>query len=188
MNAAAGPTVVILNGVGSVGKSTTARALQLIARRRFLYVAMDTFLEMLPAGMLDHPDGLVFERAPDDGRPVIAIRTGPLLRRAMRGMRHAVAAMAAQGNDLIVDEVMIEESALRDYRELLKPFDLRVVGLFAPLEVLEARERARGDRGIGLARWQYGRVHRGIVYDLEVDTTAASPETCARLIRDSFGL
>lgn len=83
---------------------------------------------------------------------------------------------------------MIEAGTAQEYRDLLRPFDLRLVGLFAPLDVLEARERARGDREIGLARWQYGRVHRGIIYDLKVDTTAAAPAECAHLIRDAFGL
>ncbi|MBX3502438.1 MAG: AAA family ATPase [Alphaproteobacteria bacterium] len=180
--------VVILNGVGSVGKSATARALQAIATRPFLHVAMDAFLEMLPAAMLDHPDGLVFERAEHDGLPVIAIKGGPVLERAMLGMRHAIAALAAQGNDLIVDEVMLDAAPVRQYRDLLKDVDLRLVGLFAPLDVLEARERARGDRQIGLARWQHDRVHRGIVYDLEVDTAAMPPSACAELIRERFDL
>jgi chloramphenicol 3-O phosphotransferase len=180
--------VIILNGVGSVGKSSTARALQAITNEPFLYIAMDTFLEMLPPGMLDHPDGLTFERGQREGLPVIAIRSGPVLQRAMRGMRHAIAAMAAQGNNLIVDEVMLDTGPAQAYRDLLKPYELRFVGLFAPLEVLEARERARGDREIGLARWQYDHVHRDVGYDLELDTTATPPETCARLIRERFGL
>jgi len=180
--------IVILNGVGSVGKSSTARALQAIAARPFLYVAMDAFLEMLPAAMLDHADGLLFERDGRDGPPSIAIKAGPVLQRTMQGMRHAIAAMAAQGNDLIVDEVMLDPATVQAYRELLSPFDLRMVGLFAPLDVLEARERARGDREIGLARWQYDRVHRGIAYDLELDTTVMTPQLCAERIRDSFQL
>jgi chloramphenicol 3-O phosphotransferase len=182
------PQVIILNGIGSVGKSTTARALQSIASRPFLHVSMDAFLDMLPEELLAHPNGLVFEAALDDGKPIIAIRSGPVLQRAMRGMRHAVAAMAAQGNNIIVDEVMIEPQTAQEYRDLLRSFDLRLVGLFAPLDVLEARERSRRDREVGLARWQYGRVHRNVAYDLELDTTAALPTECARLIRDAFGL
>ena len=182
------PQVIILNGIGSVGKSSTAKALQAITAKPFLHVAMDAFLDMLPEKMLAHPDGLLFEAAQDGDKPIIAIRTGPVLERAMRGMRHAVAAMAGQGNSLIVDEVMIGTQAMQEYRALLRPFDLRLVGLFAPLAVLEARERARGDRELGLARWQYGRVDRDLAYDLEVDTAAAAPAECARLIRDAFGL
>ena len=138
--------IIILNGIGSVGKSSTAKALQAITSKPFLHVAMDAFLDMLPENMLAHPDGLMFEVSQDGGKPIIAIRSGPVLERAMRGMRHAVAAMAEQGNNLIVDEVMVGAEATQEYRALLRPFDLYLVGLFAPLDLLEERERARGDR------------------------------------------
>ncbi|WP_264715168.1 phosphotransferase-like protein [Limobrevibacterium gyesilva] len=103
-------------------------------------------------------------------------------------MRHAIAAMAAQGNNLVVDEVVIGKDKEREYRALLSRFDFRLVGLFAPLAVLEARERERGDREIGLARWQHDRVHRDMTYDLEIDTTATTPLENAQRIRDAFGL
>jgi chloramphenicol 3-O phosphotransferase len=77
---------------------------------------------------------------------------------------------------------------VREYRALLGPFGVRFVGLFAPLTVLEARERARGDRLLGLARWQFDRVHRDVVYDLEIDASAASPLENARMICGAFGL
>ena len=180
--------IIILNGVGSVGKSSTARALQTITVRPFLHVAMDTFIHMLPEAMFGHPDGLIFETVQDQGKPSIIIRTGPVIERAMQGMRHAIAAMAAQGNSLIVDEVMIGKDKEREYRALLSGFDVRFVGLFAPLDVLEERERARGDREIGLARWQHDRVHRDMIYDLEIDTTMTTPLENAQKIRDAFGL
>jgi chloramphenicol 3-O phosphotransferase len=103
-------------------------------------------------------------------------------------MRHAIAAMAAQGNNLIVDDVLLGEDKAADYAQLLRPFDVFRVGVFAPLNVLEARERQRGDRLIGLARWQYDRVHTGIEYDLEVDTGTASAVACAELIKQRFRL
>jgi chloramphenicol 3-O phosphotransferase len=180
--------IIILNGVGSVGKSSTARALQAITAEPFLHIALDAFITMLPERMIGHPDGLTFDAEEVQGRPHVVIGSGPVVARAMRGMRHAVAAMAAQGNNLIVDEVMLGENKVRDYRTLLSGFALRFVGLFAPLEVLEARERARGDRMVGLARWQFDRVHLGMTYDLEIDTSTKTPEACARLICDSFSV
>jgi chloramphenicol 3-O-phosphotransferase len=99
--------IIILNGVGSVGKSSTAKALQEIAETPFLHVSMDAFLDMLPASMFGHRDGLVFEALEEDGRPSVAIHTGPVMDRAMRGMRRAIAAMAEAGNNLIVDDVML---------------------------------------------------------------------------------
>jgi chloramphenicol 3-O phosphotransferase len=180
--------IVILNGVGSVGKTATARAFQAIASKPFLHVAMDAFLDMLPEHMLDHPDGLTFETIQDQGKPCVVIKTGAVIERTMLGMCHAVAAMAAQGNNLIVDEVLIGRDKEIHYRTLLARYDVRWVGLFAPLDVLEARERARGDRAIGLARWQYGRVHHDRVYDLEIETTQATPLENARKICAAFGL
>ncbi|CAN5789195.1 hypothetical protein BH11PSE1_BH11PSE1_15000 [soil metagenome] len=180
--------IIILNGVGSVGKSSTARALQQICARPFLHVSMDAFLDMLPRALIGHPDGLVFETLDDGGKPSVASHSGPVMDAALRGMRRAIAAMAAAGNHIIVDDVILDSLDEADYREVLVGFETRFVGLFAPLEVLEARELARGDRVIGLSRWQYGRVHEGRTYDLEIDTSRTTPDQNAVLIRDAFGL
>ena len=179
--------IVLLNGVGSAGKSSIAKALQTMTNEPFLHVQMDAFLDMLPAASIGHADGLVFETIEQDGKPSVVIRSGPVADRAFRGMRHAVAAMAAQGNNLVIDEVLLG-AKWEEYAELLAPFGVFLVGVFAPLDVLEARERERGDRLIGLARWQYDRVHRGMTYDLELDTSRASPMECATLIKQKFGL
>ncbi len=182
------PHVIILNGVGSVGKTSTARALQTIAAKPFLHVSMDAFAEMLPERMLGHPDGMIFETVQEQGLPSVVIRTGPVMARAMRGMRHAIAAMAAQQNDLVVDDVMLDAADAEEYRALLTHTQLRFVGLFAPLDVIEARERARGDRRLGLARWQFERVHQGQRYDLEIETSASTPSGNAQQICAAFDL
>src|SRR5262249_36664812 len=174
--------IVLLNGTGSAGKGSIARALQTITTGPFLHVEMDAFLEMLPEASFGHPDGLIFETVQEDGRPSVVITTGPVAERAFRGMRHAIAAMAAQGNNLIVDDVLLGDEKA-EYAQLLSPFDVKVVGVFASLDVLEARERQRGDRMVGLARWQHERVHKGMNYDLEVDTSRATPMECAKLIK-----
>lgn len=180
-------TIILLNGVGSVGKSSIAKALQTITAEPFLHVEMDSFLNMMPELYWDHPDGLVFETVQRDGKPAVIIRSGPVADRAFRGMRHAIAAMAGQGNNLLVDDVLLEEE-LAEYSALLAGFTFHLVGLHAPLEVLEARERTRGDRLAGLARWQYDRVHRSKRYDLELDTSKATPMECAEAIKRRFGL
>jgi chloramphenicol 3-O phosphotransferase len=179
--------IILLNGVGSAGKSSIARALQMITAEPFLHVQMDAFIDMLPQALQDHADGFSYEAAADGDKPSIVIRTGPVGARALRGMRHAIAAMARQGNNLIVDDVLCD-GEMPEYLELLSAFDLHWVGVFAPLEVLEAREIQRADRLPGLARWQYGRVHKGIRYDLEVDTSTLTPLECARRIQLEFRL
>ena len=180
-------TVILLNGVGSAGKSSIAKALQAITAAPFLHVAMDAFLEMMPARCWDHPEGITFETVRQDGKPSVVIHSGPVAERIMRGMRRSIAAMAREGSNLIVDDVLIENE-MTDYNALLSDFIFRTVGVFAPLDVLEARERERGDRLIGLARWQYDRVHSGRRYDLQVDTSRATPAECAALIKEKFRL
>jgi chloramphenicol 3-O phosphotransferase len=180
-------TVILLNGVGSAGKSSIARALQTITAEPFLHVAMDAFLEMMPPRCWDHADGITFETVQQDGKPSVVIRSGPVADRVLRGMRQSIAAMAREGNNLIVDDVLLEDE-MAEYASLLAEVTFHAVGVFAPLEVLEAREREREDRMIGLARWQYDRVHHGKRYDLELDTGNATPMECATLIKQRFGL
>jgi chloramphenicol 3-O phosphotransferase len=179
--------VIILNGVGSVGKSSIAKALQSLTGDRFLHVQMDGFLDMMPEAGWGRPDWFAVETLAEEGRPSVDIRSGPLGERLMRGMRRAIAALAAEGNDMIVDEVM-EAHVKREYEALLAGFETAFVGVFAPLEVLEARERARGDRMIGLSRRQFGRIHHGIGYDFEVDASRATALDCAERIKARFGL
>jgi chloramphenicol 3-O phosphotransferase len=179
--------IIILNGVGSVGKSSIARALQDMTVEPFLHVAMDAFLDMLPASYMDHPDGFTFEDHGETGAPAIAIRTGKIAGRAFRGMRRAIAALAAEGNNLIVDDVMLG-AEMEEYRALLAGFHISLVGIFAPLAVIEERESRRKDRMIGLARWQFDRVHAGRTYDLEIDASTATPEACALKIKEALRL
>ena len=180
--------VVLLNGVSSVGKGSVAKALQKIAVRPMLHVQMDAFLEMMPPGTFGAPEGYTFETRQEAGMPVTAITSGPILETALASMRAAVGAMADAGVDLVVDEVMWAPAALADYRRRLAAHAFHVVGLFAPLDVIERREKARGDRTLGLARWQFDKVHAGMAYDLELDTALASPEGLAGLIKEAFGL
>jgi chloramphenicol 3-O phosphotransferase len=180
-------TVILLNGVGSVGKSSIATALQTIAAEPFLHVTMDAFLDMMPARYWDHPDGVTFETVQQDGKPSVIIHSGLVAERLLRGMRRSVAAMAREGNNLIVDDVLLENE-MDEYAALLAHVTFRTVGVFAPLDVLEARERERGDRLIGLARWQYDQVHQGRRYDLELDSSKATPLECAERIKQAFGL
>jgi chloramphenicol 3-O phosphotransferase len=181
------PWIILLNGVGSVGKSSIAKALQTITRDPFMHVAMDAFLEMLPEALWGHPDGIVFETVQEGGKPSVNVRSGPTAARLLSGMRQAIAAMARQGNNLIVDDVLLDGDNAA-YDAALAGLDVVRVGVFAPLDILEAREATRGDRMIGLARWQFDRVHKDMTYDLEIDTSRATAMQCAEMIRNKFGL
>ena len=180
--------ILLLNGVGSVGKSSIAKELQSILVEPYLHVGVDHFIDMMPIKYLNAPEGIHFESTELMGYPIVKITTGTVGDKVMRGMRHAMAALAEQGNNLIIDEVLIDDVSLKEYSELLAAFKVFYIGIFAPLEVVEEREHKRGDRLIGLARWQYDLVHRDKSYDLEIDTASMSPLECAEFIKTQLCL
>ncbi|TIM60145.1 MAG: chloramphenicol phosphotransferase, partial [Mesorhizobium sp.] len=110
-----------------------AKALQTMTTEPFLHVPMDAFIDMLPEALQDDAAGFAYEVIEESGKFQVVIRVGPVGERTLRGMRHAIAAMAGQGNNLIVDDVLCG-GEISEYLRLLSGFDLRLVGVFAPLD------------------------------------------------------
>jgi len=105
----------------------------------------------------------------------------------LSGFHHSLVALAQCGNNMIVDHVLVEGEEphhwLTECLTLLAPFDVCFVGVRCSLEELERREQQRGDRPTGLARWQYTRIHRQVIYDIEVDTSSHTAGECATRIQ-----
>ena len=172
--------VIVLNGVGSAGKSSAAKAFQRIAVDPFLHVSGDAFLDMIAPQLWGNDRGIVFRQLEEDGPPSIEIEMGIEIERLMEGMRASVAALAKAGNNCLVDDVMLSATDQQSYLGACHNVQIYFVAIHAPLNILEMRERQRGDRLIGLSRWQFPRVHHGIKYDFEIDTTNKAPEDVAR--------
>ena len=183
--------VLVLNGSSSAGKSSLARALQAELERRgepWVVFGWDDFVPRLPARWHGGPevvhdladDGIRYRLVGDDEAILVA---GPVARRVLAAYHRAVAAMAGAGVDVIVDEVLITAEEWDDWQEALAGLPVRWVGVRCPPEVVAERERLRGDRVLGLARGTAERVHLHATYDLEVDTSTATPgELASRLI------
>lgn len=179
---------IILNGISSVGKTSVARALQKMATTPFLHVRGDAFLEMIAPQLWGDPDGITFRQVETSHRPSVEISMGGAIERLMEGMRASVAALVEAGNDCIVDDVMLSASDQQAYLSRIPSGQLRFVGLHAPLELIEQRERERGDRLPGLARWQWDRVHSAIAYDFELDISKLAPRAAAKAIGQALDI
>ena len=116
-----------------------------------------------------------------DGDPV-RIAFGESGHRLIRGMHRALAALALGGNDLIVEHVLLYEEWKRDLIEALKGVPVCLVGVHCPIDVLEERERRRGDAVVGQARAHYEAVHTNLAYDIEIDDSAMEPRAAAEAI------
>jgi chloramphenicol 3-O phosphotransferase len=168
--------VIVLNGGSSTGKSGIARCLQAVLPDPWLALGTDMLVDAMPASMQASGAGIEF--APD-GEVIV----GPEFRTVEAAWIEGVAAMARAGARVIVDEVFLGGAdSQQRWQEALR--DLRVlwVGVRCDSAVAAGREVARGDRVIGMAASQADVVHRGVVYDLKVDTTQAESMECARTI------
>ena len=147
---------IFINGTSSAGKTTIARRLQVLLPTPSVYMSIDTFLEMMPFEFLDCPE-------------IDGITTH--CDRLIIGFQKCILSMTDEGNFVIVDHVVQEPHWLAHLEENAVLDGLYKIGVFCDIEVVERREIARGDRPIGLARLQYERVHLGIAYDMEIDTS-----------------
>jgi len=94
----------------------------------------------------------------------------------------SVAVAANSGKRVIVDHVLEQKVWLKECLTLFEGLEVIFVGLYCSLEELERREIRRGDRETGLARFQYQRVHTHGIYDIELDTSTMTAETCTSII------
>ena len=155
-------SIIILNGTSSAGKSTLAKALRASITEPFCYYASD---QLADAGFrankhFAHSD----ERA-----------------RFFDGFHRSIAAFAEAGNILIVEHIVEEAAWWTQLQAILAPYDVFWVGVHAPLAEIERREKERGNRQIGEARYHL-KTHHYCRYDLEVDTTLPLETVLANIL------
>ena len=187
--------IILLNGSSSAGKTTLAITLQQILPEPWHHIALDQFRDGLAGRYrgLNSPPGTPGARGLNvvpvmhGNERVTEVQFGDLGNQVLRGMRRAIAAFAREGNNVIIDDLMFEPEYLFDYVDTLKDFDVLFVGVRCPLDVVNAREARRPGRFPGTATSHFDRVHSHCIYDIEVDTGAASPRECAELISARLG-
>ena len=142
--------VILLNGTSSSGKSSLARALQQVLDEPFHHANADAIKNMC-SGIPDPSKGGAFAR-------------WAYLPKLYAAVPPCFAALAASGNNLIIDDV-IKPLQLKNYVESLAGFMVLFVGVLCPEEELDRRERERGDRRVGQAKEQ---LRAGLVHALGI--------------------
>lgn len=145
--------VVALNGVTSSGKSTLAAAL------------LDEFDEPWTVMAIDQ-----FHRS-RARKPLSDASREIVVRRTVRGFHRAVAAFASVGNNVVVDHLLGEPWRFEDWLVSMSSVPTYLIGVYCDTDVLEARERDRGNRQVGRAVSQLASIHAHGAYDMTVDTT-----------------
>ena len=184
-------TIIVLNGPSAAGKSSIQNELQKQFKPLYLKVGIDNFFDAL----IPNPDLSNFQETKEfsqytndgtlirrvrlqkdaAGNQIVPLEFGPAGDQIIFGMHHAFAAYASQGNNLAVDYILYQSGWVTDLAEALEDQKVYLIGIFAPLSVLEEREKNRATSPVGHARSHYDTVHQGMVYDLELDVSSRTP-------------
>jgi chloramphenicol 3-O phosphotransferase len=172
--------VIVINGGSSSGKTSIVRELQQQLREPWLALGIDVFIGALPPRMTGDEAGI---RVEDDGQVGIGSEFTRLETMWMTG----IAAIARAGGNVIVDDGFLSGPPAQErWRKALDGVNVLWAGVHCDPGVAEERGRSRGDRPPGMARHQALAVHRGIRYDVEVDTTDTRAARAAQLIAQAL--
>ncbi len=170
--------VIVLNGGSSSGKTGIARCLKTILPQPWLSFGIDDLLQALPPSLMGSGSGSGIEFGPQG-----EVSAGDEFRQIEAAWLTGLAAMARAGARIIIDDVFLSGAASQQsIRPHLEGLDVLWVGVRCDPQIAVGREIARGDRMIGMAASQAEMVHRGVFYDLEVDTGQTESLDCARAI------
>ena len=162
-------SIILLNGTSSSGKSSLAKALQACLDDPYLHVDGDYFWQL-------YPESFFADQSDDTYRT--------WRNRFLPACYQSLATFAQSGINIIIDEVLTKPATLTWLQQALSPFEVVFVGLHCGLVELERREIERGDRRVGLARFQYPNIHIHGEYDIVVNTENNDSVTCALQIKE----
>lgn len=159
--------IIILNGPSSAGKTTLAYALQAELDEIYYRLSADDFMKMLDRQKM-HENFL--------------IRLGE----ALTVMHHTIRLFSDRGLNVIVDHVLLdtpeEKFTTPEIVMLLNKYPVMFVRVDCDLPELERREKERGDRQIGQAKWQLEHMHSHDTYDLQINTFRQNRDECIQQI------
>src|SRR6266511_1903425 len=160
------PTVILLNGASSAGKSSLCKQLQIVLDEPYMHLQEDAFVF-----------NTYHERwtQPGPGERIFAM--------TMLAYYRSIRACVSAGHNLLVDTGFYSADLVHQCVRELHDLPIWLVGVHCSLAELERREQARGDRQAGIAREQFYTIHTHVTYDIEVDTSDASFEVCADYIK-----
>ena len=171
--------IILLQGASSAGKSTLTTALQLNLEEYWWALGADDITQMQAVS-----DRTAWWEPTPEQRPHPSWNPEVRLTRWLAGYFGCLATLAKTGSNVIAAGGWLQTSWLLDLAQTLDGIDAYCVGVYCPLEELERREIARGDRKPGYSRSHYDAVHTHAPYDLAVDTAAQTTEECVQSVAE----
>ena len=162
---------ILLNGTSSSGKSSLAKALQQVLDQPFLHIDGDYFWRLYPEKYFVEKSDEQYQQWRNQFLPACY---------------NATASLVKGGLNIIIDEVLTKPMTLTWLQEAFQELEVVFVGLHCGVAELERREQERGNRTMGLARFQYPNIHIHGRYDIELNTEKSDPLACALFIKEKL--
>jgi chloramphenicol 3-O-phosphotransferase len=192
--------IVLVNGTSGSGKTTTCATFARRAEEPCLMFGMD-----LLVGTLVPARYTMFGSMKEQGYQPTSY--GPVCMKALSAMHEMVAAASRSGQNMVVDHLtFLDPPVLQDAIWRMVDVPVLFVNLKPSREVLEERVKGRkitvipepiqeamaaagpeilqalGEQLAGAASWFYEHAYANDIYDIELDSSAMSPdEVCERI-------
>ncbi|NBV40327.1 chloramphenicol phosphotransferase [bacterium] len=186
--------VIYINGGSSVGKTTFIRSLQNTLETPWMYVGIDLVITMMPAKYNDWTgktltEGFSWKTVKEtDGNILYQIHMGPIGKDIINLLKKTAVFLLQAGYKIIIDDVSFGKQEVDLWRETLKEYKVIWVGLHAPIEVIEEREKNRGDRMPGSAKLQALQVHTDVSYDIMLNTHTHTVQENINLLKNYMNI
>jgi len=162
-------TIIWLNGVSSSGKTSISKILQNELDNTYLHIQVDDFQNMFPTKRYMWTDEFW-----DIAIPLFS------------AFHHSIKAYYDYGANLIVDHVLVKDEWKIECEKLFAKDRVMFIGVKCSLDVLQSRVDERDNRPDWIARYQFDKVHAGLTYDYEIDTSNSTADESASKVLEAI--
>lgn len=161
--------IILLNGVSSSGKSTLAQKMTELMPD-YLLISLDDIGDLMWKMRNKKRNPSTSELCVESN---FEVSLKPYLFHRIISLVHDYS------YNIIVDAVIDSAKVLKDLTTIFQDNEIIFVAVHCPIQELERREKARGDRPAGHAKSQLENFHKNIKYNVEVDTFSNTIDECA---------
>ena len=162
--------IVFLSGLTSTGKTSICKELEKRKQYSYFVMGFDLFEETIP------------EWSYTDERYA----------KAIIAMYHAARSLADQGENVIIDGLIMNFHGLDHHyallKEIFKGYPLKIIDIHCDMDTLRQRNIKRGDRRENQSETQRLRVDKDIIYDYHIDSGIYSIEECTDMLIEMIEL
>lgn len=162
--------IVFLSGLTSTGKTSICKELEKRKKYSYFVMGFDLFEETIPEWSY----------------------TAERYAKAIIAMYHAAKSLADQGENVIIDGLIMNFQGINHHyallRDIFKGCPLQIIDVHCDMDTLRQRNIERGDRRENQSETQSLCVDKDVKYDYHIDSGVYNIEECTDMLVEMIGL